>query len=365
MESRPCLICRCSSILFSQNTKPRPAGALGAIVTALATQSAPDAKTSGRFHRKRRLLLLLAIGGLLLVAAAGYVHFYLYLPMGSGPAGPSVPAEAFAEPWTDRKVLFVGLGDSVTAGFGASPGLSYFDRLVTNPPEEFHDMQGRCLSRVLPGLEAQNLSLSGSNSLQHVDHIEDKLPKQPDDVFGIVVMTSGGNDLIHWYGQTPPREGAMYGCTLQQAQPWIANYEARLDQMFSLVEQRFPGGCLIFIADIYDPSDGYGNPESAYLPPWPDCIAVHTAYNKALRAAAARHASVHVVPMHAEFLGHGVHCRKFWSKHYRSRDPHYWYLFNLEDPNDRGYDAIRRLFLLEIIKQRQAISEQGSDAVTN
>ena len=37
------------------------------------------------------------------------------------------------------------------------------------------------------------------------------MPVQPDDVFGLVVMSSGGNDLIHWYGRTPPREAAMYG----------------------------------------------------------------------------------------------------------------------------------------------------------
>ena len=57
--------------------------------------------------------------------------------------------------------------------------------------------------------------------------------------------------------------------------------------------------------------------------------------------------------MHAEFLGHGIHCRKFWTKHYRAGDPHYWYYFNLEDPNDRGYDALRRLMLLKMIENRE------------
>jgi hypothetical protein len=32
-------------------------------------------------------------------------------------------------------------------------------------------------------------------------------------------------------------------------------------------------------------------------------------------------------------------------KHYDRKDPHYWYFINLEDPNERGYDALRRLFL--------------------
>ena len=50
------------------------------------------------------------------------------------------------------------------------------------------------------------------------------------------------------------------------------------------------------------------------------------------------------------FLGHGIHCTQFWAEHYHPDDPHYWYHVNLEDPNERGYDAIRRLFLLEISK---------------
>jgi hypothetical protein len=31
----------------------------------------------------------------------------------------------------------------------------------------------------------------------------------------------------------------------------------------------------------------------------------------------------------------------------------YWYGANLEDPNDRGYDAVRRLFLIETVKAEQ------------
>jgi hypothetical protein len=46
----------------------------------------------------------------------------------------------------------------------------------------------------------------------------------------------------------------------------------------------------------------------------------------------------------------GIHCTQFWREHYRRDDPHYWYADNLEDPNIRGYDAIRRVFLLEMAK---------------
>jgi hypothetical protein len=162
--------------------------------------------------------------------------------------------------------------------------------------------------------------------------------------------------LIHWYGQRPPKEGAMYGATFAQAQPWIENYGRRLDSMFAGIERCFPGGCLIFVADIYDPSDGAGDPEAVWLPAWPDCLPILEAYNATLRDVAAHHESVRVVPVHDAFLGHGIHCRKFWRQHFQSEDPCYWYHENIEDPNDRGYDALRRIFLNSMAAERESIA---------
>lgn len=325
--------------------------------TVDSIHQAPRPRTS----RWTRLRWLLLAGCLLIGLAGGYVYFHLYLPVGSGPAGPAVIAAAFEQPWTERKVLLVGLGDSVTAGFGASQGKGYVERLATNPPDEFADMQGRSLGHVLPNLNRLNIAVSGSNSLEHLRHVRERLPQQEADVFGLAVMTTGGNDLIHWYGRSPPREGAMYGATIEQAQPWIAGYEQRLDTIFSEIESRFPGGCAIFVADIYDPSDGRGDPESTWaLPPWPDCVKILTAYNAALYSAASKHPNVHVVPVHDTFLGHGIHCRKVWLAHYDWQDPSFWYSKDiLEDPNDRGYDALRRVFLRTIVERRETIAEEA------
>jgi lysophospholipase L1-like esterase len=217
----------------------------------------PETASPRRRHVGRRAVLWMLLGIVSILAALAYREFWLARPIGSGPAGPTVPREPFASVWTERPVLLLGVGDSITAGLGAaSPERSYFERLVQNPPHEFADMQEISLSQVLPNLQKHNMALSGSTSLYHLNSLEERLEPQPVETLGLVVMTTGGNDLIHNYGRTAPREGAMYGATVGQAEPWITNFAVRLDKMLDVIDQRFPGGCHIFLADIYDPTDG-------------------------------------------------------------------------------------------------------------
>jgi len=283
-------------------------------------------------------------------AAVFYLHFWLSRPIGNGPAGPIVPKESFAKNWSTNEILLVGLGDSVTAGFGARKGYSYFSRLVSNPADEFSDMSGICLGAVFPNLHYTNLSESGSTSMEHAERQIPKLPTVGSNVTAIIVITTGGNDLIHNYGRTPPREGAMYGATFEESKPWITNFNLRMDSMMGQLEKHFPAGCEIFVADIYDPTDGCGDIQRTGLPAWPDAPKILAAYNEIIHGLAEKDRHVHVVNMREGFLGHGIHCTQFWSKHYDSKDPHYWFYSNLEDPNERGYDALRRLFLIQMQK---------------
>ncbi|MCB9951890.1 MAG: SGNH/GDSL hydrolase family protein [Planctomycetaceae bacterium] len=242
-------------------------------------------------------------------------------------------------------MVLLGLGDSITDGYGASPGKSYFNLLLkpasTDPPS----LQHCHLPAVLPNIKGQNDAISGTTSLELVDVTLPRLEPFPPDVYGIVVLTTGGNDVIHNYGRTPPREGAMFGASWEQAATWVSNYEVRLGKICDDISSRFPGGCTIFIANIYDPTDDVGDAEHAGLPPWRDGLRILHAYNDIIARVAAERDDVELVDIHSEFLGHGIHCRKFWSAHYHAIDPYYWYFDNLEDPNDRGYDAIRRLYL--------------------
>lgn len=287
---------------------------------------------------------------LVAILIGSFLYFNLYLPMGEGPAGPDVPSEPFNRVWREQPVLLLGLGDSITDGFGARPGFSYFDRLITNPAGDSEDMLGKTLSKVFPKLTSLNKSKSGSISSDHLKRAKE-LKIQPDHTLGLVIITSGGNDLIHNYGRKPPVEGAMYGATLQQAKPWIENYRQRLDEIVATLGSKFPGGCEIFLANIYDPSDGTGDTKEMFtgLPDWPDVSVILAAYNRSIAECAAKHDNVQLIDIHTPFLGHGIHCRKLWTGHYAWSDPTYWYYINIEDPSERGYDAIRRTFLLKMI----------------
>lgn len=92
------------------------------------------------------------------------------------------------------------------------------------------------------------------------------------------MLTTVGNDIIHSYGRQPPKEGAMYGASFDQAKPWIENYQQRLSKILDEIEIRFPGGCEIFLGNIYDPTDGVGNAVLSELPRWPDALRIHDAY---------------------------------------------------------------------------------------
>jgi hypothetical protein len=269
-------------------------------------------------------------------------------PMGSGPAGAPVDAALFAGVWSERKVELLSIGDSVSTGYGAGKGLGYFELIRQNNDEVYPEMAGVELSRTLPNLSVTRRASNSSNSIAHEQVIERMAVREPD-VFGIVCLTTGGIDLIHWYGRRDPVEGTMYGASWTQAEPWIANFSARLDRMMLALQSKFPGGCAVFIATIYDPTDTVGDIENAgpmfWLPAWPDGKAVHTAFNDAIRATAKKHEHVHLVDVYAAMLGHGIHCADRTNPHYDADDPTYWYFENLEDPNQRGYDAIRRAFL--------------------
>lgn len=174
---------------------------------------------------KRALRVSLLVGVLAALFCVFTCQRFLTRSIGSGPTLPAVSRAQWTNTWRTSPVVFVGLGDSVTAGFGSTPSHPYFDRIVANPTDEFADMKGVCLRSVFPNLSVNNISIGGTTSAELVEMQHPKLEKASPEALGLIVMTTGGNDLIHNYGRTPPREGAMYGATVEQAKPWIESFE--------------------------------------------------------------------------------------------------------------------------------------------
>ena len=201
-----------------------------------------------------------------------------------------------------------------------------------------------------------NLAVSDSTSPMHLETIRESLAKQDANVFGLVVITSGGNDLMHSRGRFPPREAAMYGATLAQAQPWIENYEVRLDAMIDLLREPLSRRLYDLLGRHLRSQRRRGRSAAAGLPAWPDCM---TDPSGLQQSDPPRGRPARVGPRRADARGvsgprHPLH--PALAQHYRLGDPTYWYAVNLENPNVRGYDAIRRLFLIEIAKCADAIA---------
>lgn len=277
---------------------------------------------------------------------------YFQRPVGEGPAGPPVLKSAFAHVWSKEDTVLIGLGDSITNGYGSSKGHSYFELLIKNDIKVYPGMEGCDLKIVFPNLVHINLAQDCTTSDQHLKWQVPAIELYSENIKGIVCITTGGNDIIHNYGRSAPKEGAMYGCSLQQALKWRKGFRKRLNEILDRVNEKFSGGCEIFLANIYDPTDGVGDIEHAniLLPAWPDGLEVLKLWNETIAEVCRSFENVHLVDIHSAFLGHGIHCRDKDNKHYRKEDPYYWYYLNLEDPNDRGYDAIRRVFLNEMVR---------------
>ena len=309
-------------------------------------------KPKVKWYKLRIRTILLCL--LIVTSAFGYAGWRYYnalriRPWGIGPAGPPVAAVPFEKPWSEKEVVFLGVGDSITRGYGGPSGLNYFDLLVQNH-KRYPDMEGRDLSSIFPNLKTRNIAVDYTISQEHIDHQLVKITKYDENVRGIIVLTSGGNDLIHDYGRSEPRHDAMYGCSYKQAKEWCEMLKGRLDTLLTGLNAKFPGGCDIFFANIFDPTDGVGDPQTVMMNRWPACVKVLALANEKIAELCKKCPNVHLVDIHSDFLGHGIHCDEPWRKHYRKDDPHFWYAPILEDPNVRGHDAIRRLYLNEMIR---------------
>lgn len=271
-------------------------------------------------------------------------------------------------------VLVLGMGDSVTWGYGAS------DRTET---AAFRVMLRKLRER---GLRPRYLNLA-ANGTTSFDHVENQIPALERHLNGVraalgapafatflsrvqveVMLTTGGNDLLHAHGrpETSPHPDAMFGCTAAQARGWAPAFARRLRLLVQAVEAAFPGRCRIHLATIFDPTDGTGRLEelplggdptrdagwasgAQHLPAWPSGrqqgLEVLDVWNGVIRGIAAEASTVSLVDMRALFAGHGYRALTAGAT-----CPTYWYAPILEDPNDLGHAALGALLAEQVLR---------------
>lgn len=244
-----------------------------------------------------------------------------------------------------KRLQFYRAGDSVANGYGASKGNATYELLAK-------ELKGK-----YPEVELLQISADLSISKEHVLQFE-KIKKQPKDVFGIFIFSTYGNDLGSPYllrsntdKNAPPRDGQLYGITLQQAKskfgPILSN---RLRHIHQLLEERFPGGFHVFLFTVFDPTDGVVKPEliptprsggTKKFPAWPDLSKVIQYSNSLMKKFANESANVTLVDVHKVMLNHGLSIVMDNPQQVIAQtNENFWYIPALEDPNDYGYKAI-------------------------
>lgn len=245
-------------------------------------------------------------------------------------------------------VHLIGFGDSVTDGFCANPeSRSYFELLLHNADHTYPAWEGRDLASHFATVTSNNQAISGSASCDYqASDFTQALAADPyTDRLTVVVGTLGGNDLIHDYNCRRPADCHAFCATLEQATAWAEQYKQRLLSFVRALQQGLGSQQHIFLANIYDPTDGVGDIENSPigLPAWPDGLEVLALYNQKIAEVVAE-TGVHLVDMHGAVLGHGIHYNDPGNPYYDAADPTYWFCSNLEDPNNAGYHAIREVF---------------------
>jgi hypothetical protein len=231
----------------------------------------------------------------------------------------------------------VVLGDSISAGQGASSHeTTYSALLVENVDGEFPDEAETDLtSRFGAEVELVNVAAGGATTRdlpRQLGDLEEELGGPPAG-HTIVVVTIGGNDLVRALASLQPPDGTVLDRAIEE----IGDVAAWFDP------ERFPDGVSLYVADVYDPSDGVGSaPECFGGIQIPGLVeALETWRQRYVELATER--GFAVVDALGHFRGHGFHYSEPDNQYYDAEDPTPWF-YDCVHPNDRGHSELRRLF---------------------
>ena len=245
----------------------------------------------------------------------------------------------FPEDYAPTEVArVVFLGDSITAGNGASRAkLSYPRLLQANDGDAWpsgNDIDFPALFGESP--EIIDFAAAGATTAslvaKELPHVTEAIGDQASGVTAVVV-TIAGNDV----------QGLLYNTDQTEA-----TAEKILDNLAEFYDyfqdpERFPDGSFIYLANVYEPSDGVGQADGCFFSLDLSDVLESLDYVNAATLEQAKERNVAWIDMRGHFLGHGFYSGDEENPYHQAYDPTLWFADDCIHPNDRGHHEIRRL----------------------
>jgi hypothetical protein len=234
------------------------------------------------------------------------------------------------------RVVFVG--DSITAGTGATNRNLPYTKLLRENDDDTWPTATELDFTGIYGEEPEVIdeALGGATTAslvtKQLPHVTEALG---DTVSGVtaVVVTIAGNDVQALIAQPSKTE--------ETAEKIVANLSDFYDYFEDPV--RFPDGSVIFLANVYEPSDGVGQYDDCFYGLNLVEVLESLDYINEATLAQAKERNVAWIDMRGHFLGHGFYAEDTENPYHHPDDPSVWFDDDCIHPNDRGHHEIRRL----------------------
>ena len=237
------------------------------------------------------------------------------------------------------------MGDSIAAGYGASveTRTSFGPMLYEDDPSADFSEPGADLKTLygddllyrqlgLPGATSEDLAAAVCAGCEIQDLFEQQ-ETWPPEGHTIVAITIGGNDL-----SGSLFSGGFTGQLMEDALDNLAKVVAFLQD-----PANFPDGTTIYVATVYDPTDGEDHASACYFDVTvPDISAAINVWRERY-IDLGKEMGFAVVDTLSHFRGHGWNYGNESNPFYDEDDPSLWFA-DCVHPNDQGHSEYRRVF---------------------
>lgn len=266
-------------------------------------------------------------------------------PTGTGEVDPDVHNEIPAgySPVDPVRLLF--LGDSITEGYGASDSAHEYTALLQQNTPAWPGFDAIDLETSYPGIvDVIDVSEGGATT----SDLESRQLGELDDLLvypvsgeTIVVVTIAGNDM---------QEALI---PLVDAATVVDRALTNLGQIadYFLDPAKFPDGVFLYMTNVYEPSDGYGQAAGCFFGiDYSADLPELDRFNDTFADLGADRGFA-VLDLRGHFLGHGFYADDSSIAGHDPADPTIWFAPDCIHPNDRGHHELRRLFHAAITGQ--------------